>query len=163
MTAVIRRARPGEEFAVSRLLAETWHDTHDATLGRAEVAAITARWHAPDLLRTQIDDSSRCFLVAEEKGGMLVGHALSWLDDAGTINLLRLYVRPGFQDEGLGRRLLDATVAAFPGADALRLEVQPDNRRAIRFYERRGLRIVGETGAGGGLTDIPALIMTKYL
>ena len=74
MTAEIRRARPGEETAVSRLLAEVWHATHDTQLGRDKVAEITAKWHAPALLRTQIGDEQKSFLVAEADGGLL-GHA----------------------------------------------------------------------------------------
>jgi ribosomal protein S18 acetylase RimI-like enzyme len=163
MTAEIRRARPGEEAAVSRLLAEVWHATHDAQLGRDKVAEITAKWHAPELLRAQIGDEQKSFLVAEADGGKLVGHAMSWLDDEATINLLRLYVLPAWQGRGLGRRLLAEAVMAYPAGRALRLEVQAQNASAIRFYEAQGLRLVGDTGERGGLTDIPALVMERPL
>jgi ribosomal protein S18 acetylase RimI-like enzyme len=163
MTILVRRARPGEEFAVSRLLAETWHDTHDAALGPEAVAAITRKWHAPALLRGEIEDPSRLFLVAETAEGGLAGHALAWLGEERRLNLLRLYVRPDCQGRGLGRRLLAAAVAAFPDAAALRLEVQAANARAIRFYERQGLAVIGDTGGKGGFTDVPALVMEKPL
>jgi ribosomal protein S18 acetylase RimI-like enzyme len=163
MTAKIRRARPGEEAAVSRLLAEVWHVTHDAQLGRDKVAEITAKWHAPGLLRAQIDDPDKCFLVAEAADGGLVGHAMSWLDDSAAINLLRLYVLPNRQGEGLGRRLLAAALAAYPAGRLLRLEVQARNAPAIRFYERMGLRAAGDTAGRGGFTDIPAIVMEKPL
>jgi ribosomal protein S18 acetylase RimI-like enzyme len=163
VTAEIRRARPGEEAAVSRLLGEVWHATHDAELGRDKVAEITAKWHTPALLRAQIDDPAKCFLVAEAADGDLVGHAMSWLDDGAAINLLRLYVLPGWQGRGLGRCLLEAAVAAYPAGRLLRLEVQAQNGPAIRFYERMGLRVVGGTGERGGFTDIPALVMERAL
>ncbi len=163
MTAEIRRARPGEEEAVSRLLGEVWHATHDAELGRDKVAEITAKWHAPALLRMQIDDPAKCSLVAEAADGDLVGHAMTWLDDGAAINLLRLYVLPGWQGKGIGNRLLEAAIAAYPAGRLLRLEVQAQNAPAIRFYERMGLRVAGDTGEGGGFTDIPALVMEKSL
>lgn len=163
MTAEIRRARSGEEAAVSRLLGEVWHATHDAELGSGKVAEITAKWHAPALLRMQIDDTAKCFLVAEAPDGGLVGHAMSWLDDNVAINLLRLYVLPGWQGRGIGNRLLEAAIAAYPAGRLLRLEVQAQNAPAIRFYERMGLRVAGDTGEGGGFTDIPALVMEKSL
>ncbi len=163
MTAEIRRARSGEEAAVSRLLGEVWHATHDAELGSGKVAEITAKWHAPALLRMQIDDTAKCFLVAEAPYGGLVGHAMSWLDDNAAINLLRLYVLPGWQGRGIGNRLLEAAIAAYPAGRLLRLEVQAQNAPAIRFYERMGLRVAGDTGEGGGFTDIPALVMEKSL
>jgi ribosomal protein S18 acetylase RimI-like enzyme len=163
VTAEIRRARSGEEAAVSRLLGEVWHATHDAELGSGKVAEITAKWHAPALLRMQIDDTAKCFLVAEAPDGGLVGHAMSWLDDNAAINLLRLYVLPGWQGRGIGNRLLEAAIAAYPAGRLLRLEVQAQNAPAIRFYERMGLRVAGDTGEGGGFTDIPALVMEKSL
>ena len=163
MTAEIRRARPGEEAAVSRLLGEVWHATHDAELGRDKVAEITAKWHTPALLRAQIDDPAKCFLVAEAADGDLVGHAMSWLDDGAAINLLRLYVLPGWQGRGLGSRLLAAAVADYPAGRLLRLEVQRENKPAIRFYERMGMRVAGDTAERGGFTDMPALVMEKPL
>jgi ribosomal protein S18 acetylase RimI-like enzyme len=161
MIPLIRRGRPGEELAVSRLLAETWHDTHDAELGVEAVSAVTAKWHAPALLRAQIEDPSRCFLVAEDGKGALVGHALSWLGEDGCLNLLRLYVLPRAQGQGLGSRLFDTAMAAWPDARRFRLEVRPDNRRAICFYESRGFRIVRANGAEAGFTDVPALVMER--
>ena len=163
MTIEIRRARPGEETVVSALLAEVWHATHDAQLGRDKVAEITAKWHAPALLRAQIEDSAKCFLVAEAGGRELVGHAISWLGEDAVISLLRLYVLPSMQGRGLGSRLLRAAVAAWPSGCLLRLEVQALNAPAIRFYERQGLRVIGDTAERGGLTDIPALIMERPL
>jgi ribosomal protein S18 acetylase RimI-like enzyme len=163
VTAEIRRARPGEETAVSRLLAEIWHATHDADLGRDKVTEITTKWHAPVLLRAQIGDPAKCFLVAEASDGNLVGHAMSWLDGDATVNLLRLYVLPARQGGGLGRRLLGEAIAAYPAARVLRLEVQAQNAPAIRFYERLGLRATGNTGEHGGFTDIPALVMERPL
>jgi ribosomal protein S18 acetylase RimI-like enzyme len=163
VTAEIRRARPGEETAVSRLLAEIWHATHDADLGRDKVTEITTKWHAPVLLRAQIGDPAKCFLVAEASDGNLVGHAMSWLDGDATVNLLRLDVLPARQGGGLGRRLLGEAIAAYPAARVLRLEVQAQNAPAIRFYERLGLRATGNTGERGGFTDIPALVMERPL
>jgi len=163
VSVAIRRARPVEAAAVSALLGEVWHATHDAELGRNKVAEITAKWHAPELLLTQIEDERKCFLVAEADGGKLVGHAMSWLDDEATVNLLRLYVLPAWQGRGLGRRLLAEAVLPYPAGRALRLEVQAQNASAIRFYEAQGLRLVGDTGAHGGLTDIPALVMERPL
>ncbi len=163
MTILIRRARPGEEYEVSGLLAAVWHDTHDLAIGAEAVDRITARWHAPAVLRAQIDDAAKCFLVAEAPDGALAGHAMAWLDAQNRINLLRLYVLPAWQGAGLGKQLLDEATVPFPAAALLRLEVQEANARAIRFYESQGLRIVGFTGERGGFTEIPALVMEKSL
>ena len=163
MTVAIRTARAGEENGVKALLAETWHDAHDAVLGAARVDEITGRWHSPDRLAEQIGDPKVLFLVAEDEGGRLVGHAMAQMDADGGLHLVRLYVRPGFQGQGLGTRLLDEVLARHQGARFLRLEVQAHSRDAIRFYERQGLKTVADTSETGGYTDVPALVMEKPL
>lgn len=163
MTVSVRKARPGEENAVKALLAETWHDAHDAVLGAARVAEITGRWHSLGRLAEQIADPQVLFLVAEDDDGRLVGHALAQMDIDGGLHLIRLYVRPGFQGEGIGTLLLEMAIAHYPEALLLRLEVQAHSLDARRFYEGHGLRVVADTGEAGGYTDVPALIMEKLL
>ena len=163
MTVSIRRALPGEEGAVGELLSATWHDAHDAVLGPDRVDEITGIWHTPERLAEEIADPAVLFLVAQAEDGRLVGHALARMDQDGGLHLIRLYVRPGRQGEGLGSRLLDAVVAAYPAARFLRLEVQEHSRDAIRFYRRHGLEKISTTAEMGGYTDVPALIMQKRL
>lgn len=60
--------------------------------------------------------------------------------------ILGLYVIPERWDAGVGRALLDASIAelAGQGQTELRLWVLADNQRARRFYERAGLVADGE-------------------
>lgn len=55
-------------------------------------------------------------------------------------------LRPGLQSGGLGRLLMDHLLdaAAASGIVRVRLAVHPDNGRALRLYQRRGFRLVGE-------------------
>ena len=57
-----------------------------------------------------------------------------------------LYVAPEFQARGLGTRLLDVAKQA---SVALQLWVFQVNAPAIRFYERRGFRVVELTDGAG--------------
>lgn len=84
-------------------------------------------------------------LVAEA-GGQLLGYALVLLRR--TTALARLYslaVDPAVRGRGLGARLLEAAERAAhdEGALFLRLEVRPDNAKAIALYESRGYRHFG--------------------
>ena len=141
MTLLIRRAVAGEEVAVSRLLAETWHHTHDAEIGSETVSAITAKWHAPALLRQQIDDPSRCFLVAESGNGSFAGHALSWVDKENCVNLLRLYVLPAFRKRGIGTQLYGAAWkrAEERGRNIFTLSREP---HVIAMMEKNGMTLL---------------------
>jgi N-acetylglutamate synthase-like GNAT family acetyltransferase len=79
-------------------------------------------------------------LIAEEHGSV-VG-ALSYLIEEGECEVLTLHaVRPG---RGIGTALLQAveTVARANGCSRLWLVTTNDNIDALRFYQRRGFRLV---------------------
>ncbi|AVT30671.1 MULTISPECIES: N-acetyltransferase [unclassified Plantactinospora] len=80
-------------------------------------------------------------LVAVDGAGGVCG-ALAWhLDDAGLEVVSVVADKPG---SGVGTALLAgaAETARAQGADRLWLITSNDNLRALRFYQRRGLRIV---------------------
>jgi GNAT superfamily N-acetyltransferase len=59
-----------------------------------------------------------------------------------------LYVAPGVQKRGIGRRLLEAVLARAKGVSELKCDKA--NKRAIAFYRRLGWREVGEGTAETG-------------
>ncbi|MCX7900390.1 MAG: GNAT family N-acetyltransferase [Methylocystis sp.] len=74
-----------------------------------------------------------------DAGGALMGFVVidpvsGWLD--------QICVGPAHFGAGLGEMLLEAARAASPGV--IRLDVNADNSRAIRFYERAGFAKVGD-------------------
>lgn len=56
-----------------------------------------------------------------------------------------LYVHPDHWGSGVAGALLDAALAALPDCPEVKLWVLDENRRARRFYEKRGWRANGET------------------
>lgn len=161
MTLHIRPATHDDLAAVSALLAETWHATYDGIYGAGRVAEITSRWHAVGRLALGLDQPGTSFLIAED-GGRIVGTVSLVRGEDGTLDLKRLYVLPEAQSQGIGSRLLETALAAFHDTTAIRLEVEPANASAIRFYERNGFAVTGRTSdcscSGDG---IAALIMTR--
>jgi len=95
----------------------------------AELAALPAPYVPPD----------GALLVAHA-GGVVAGCvALRRLDEhAGEIK--RLYVRPAYRSGGLGRRLVEAVIAAANAAGyrALRLDTLPSMASAQALYRRVG-------------------------
>lgn len=78
-----------------------------------------------------------------ERDGRVVGFLLArhWRDDAaGFVDLLA--VHPDFQGRGVGTALLESAFARFAasGLREAQLGVASDNPRALRLYERAGMR-----------------------
>ena len=73
------------------------------------------------------------------------GEVLGRMDD-GTFYIASLAFYPEFRNRGLGADLMsfaqDAAVKA--GAERLELDAETDNEGAIRFYQRFGMKTVGE-------------------
>jgi len=159
------RVRPCSESdlpAVRDLLVRTWHDTYDAIYGVEKVTEITGRWHSLPNLRAQLKAPLSLFLVAE-RGGRLVGTAKAAGQADGLILLQRLYVDPAEQRAGVGEALLAETEAAFPRADRIDLEVEPQNTRAVAFYRKHGFAALGEISDCGPDSGIAARTMRKAL
>ncbi|MGH8383361.1 GNAT family N-acetyltransferase [Pseudomonas sp.] len=103
----------------------------------------------PAHFRLHLDSPSKRLRVLEHQG-QVVGYSL--IDSApdnlgialvdGLPELSRCYVLPQQHGTGAGQRLLDDTLAQLSGA--VRLTVNEQNARAIRFYQRNGFCKVGE-------------------
>ncbi|MCA1824579.1 MAG: N-acetyltransferase family protein [Mycobacteriales bacterium] len=96
------------------------------------------------------------FLVVAEDNGMFVGMALGMqglADDgagppiAGLCHIGLVFVAPARWGEGIGRRVVEATLreARAAGYDRAQLWTHADNIRAQRLYAGTGFRLSGRT------------------
>ncbi len=146
----VRRASADDLDAVRQLLHDTWHATYDATMGPDVVNDITARWHSKENLSQQLNDPGWCFLVAENPGGTIVGHAAAVRKAPDVVGLTRLYVLPELQGGGAGTALLD-TVTDWAGqGTTIELEVETSNAPAIGFYRKHDFCDDGQRVQCGG-------------
>jgi len=112
-----------------------------------EVVAIESRSYEHPWTRGNFADSLRSGYQAQVlvAGDMLIGYfvAMRGVDE---VHLLNITVAPEHQSCGWGRLMLDALAlwSRQQGAQWLWLEVRVSNVRALRIYERRGFRRVGE-------------------
>lgn len=138
----IRRAAPGDIEGLRALLSETWHDTYDALLGVDWVSEVSARWHAPENLRRQLDAPETAHWVAV-RGGAPIGTISTDAREFPLVVITRLYVLPAHQRGGVGRQLIHTALAAHAGAERLRLDVDAANDKGVAFYRREGFIEVG--------------------
>lgn len=136
--------------------------TEDGVVVRAfaprDADGVVALWRACGLTRPQNDphkDIARklkvnpdWFLVAV-RDGEIVGTVMAGYEGhRGWINYLG--VAPTLQRGGLGRRLMAEaeTRLRAAGCPKINLQVRPDNRVAIAFYERIGFAVEGAVSLG---------------
>lgn len=96
------------------------------------------------------DDGSQFFVV--DRAGQIIGYtkvnevpSQTDIHDPDSLEVARLYVLEDYLGLGVGKKLLDMNIALAKqkGKSYLWLGVWEKNARAIRFYEKNGLKIFG--------------------
>ena len=115
------------------------------------VQAYLAEAFMVERLTHEMQETASTFIVASLEG-KLVGYtklnlaaAQADVQDPASVEVARLYTLEEVWGTGLGQLLLDAAIAFAKqeGKTWLWLGVWEHNARAIRFYEKNGLRIFG--------------------
>jgi len=116
----------------------------DALVGLEQSAFTTDRLSRRQF-RRHMQSTSAAVLAAVEGGTMLGNAVVFFRSGTRSARLYSIAVARTERGRGLGEALLSAAESAARGrgANRLRLEVRPDNRAAIRLYERRGYRRFG--------------------
>jgi putative acetyltransferase len=86
------------------------------------------------------DDRGGAFWVAIDEGGRVVGTCGVFPVAAGDMELRKMYLHPSSRGTGLGKRLLEESVAwcRARGAGRIVLDTTEQMTRAIAFYEAHG-------------------------
>ncbi|HEX9127465.1 MAG TPA: GNAT family N-acetyltransferase [Methylomirabilota bacterium] len=135
MTAgfTIRRARPEDDAAVARELAEYLSFIGDAFEPEGLDHDI-AHW------QEEYGGRTGSLLLVQDPSGKVVGTAAVRLLAPGVAELKRMWLRPVCQGRGLGRRLMDATLdeARRLGCRMLRLDTESKLEAAVHLYRAYG-------------------------
>ena len=150
---------------VARVEVEAWRDTYptllpdDYLVRRLDVGRSAAIW------RRRLRERSRNILVAtppdtphQISGYATWGRCRLGLASAGG-ELYELYLMPGHQERGLGRRLCAAVAGRLleTGLSSMSVEVLEGNPARF-FYEALGARLAARTRHPFAGEDLPALI-----
>ena len=123
--------------------------TYESLLGRG-LRALQEEWHTAELLAQQIDREDTSFLVVEDARSGIVAHAFASAQRSPILFVVRPYVRPAYQRQGLGTRLLAGPFARHPDAELVRLNVVGGNDAALQFHRGQGFAILDEAEDEGG-------------
>jgi ribosomal protein S18 acetylase RimI-like enzyme len=166
----VRRAVKGDATAIGRVHVETWQSAYAGLLPDAMLAQMSDVRQSALWARTLADQrESRGVFVADDEEMGVVGfgscgpvrdlpEGLDRTDKGRVGEIYLLYVETDFQNQGLGRRLLDAMFRQL-GADSFTIAILwmlADNPTRF-FYEGLGGRLVGErtdTFAGADVDEV---------
>jgi ribosomal protein S18 acetylase RimI-like enzyme len=158
----IERATVDDVEVIKQVLSETWLATYADHLSRATIEQVTTHWHDPRLLRSQIEKPGDYFAVAKDDG-TIIGLITVVVVNHDELLLSRLYVRPSHQGRGVGSRLLNAAIAAYPHAAVIRLEVEQHNAKGHAYWRSQRFVEVGTTTEHIGTDRIPVITMERRL
>jgi ribosomal protein S18 acetylase RimI-like enzyme len=90
------------------------------------------------------------FVLPGPQSDVPIGMVLTSAVAPGVAHTTQICVLPGYQGQGLGRRMLETSVAALErmGYTGLSLTVTSANHRAVGLYERMGFRTIRRFSAG---------------
>jgi ribosomal-protein-alanine N-acetyltransferase len=111
-----------------------------------EDQAFTNPW-SRQMVRSELDHDWSTVLLAEETGPAgrtILGFAIFWVV-VDELHILNVAVDRAVRRQGLGRKLMDAALAAGRqrACRISNLEVRRSNTAAIKLYESLGFRAVG--------------------
>ena len=148
MSATIRPARREDLPALGRLGALLVKTHHDFDTKRFIAATSQTEHGYASFLATQLDEPTVVVLVAEREGEV-VGYTYAGVEGRDYMSLrgpagmlYDIVVDPAYRGEGIGRMLLDATLAALEARGAPRavLSTADRNEPAQRLFARAGFR-----------------------
>lgn len=140
----IRSAGAEDIPQVRDIASATWPEAYGSILTEDQIRYMLQLLYSPDALLRQMQEQGHRFLLLEEDGQALAFASYGWLS-GGDWKLHKIYILPGQQGKGLGRKLIDHILETLKPerATGLLLNVNRYNK-ARDFYERLGFAVVGE-------------------
>lgn len=157
----IERARKVDIPEIKQVLSTTWVDTYGKFLSPQAIQEVTAIWHDPKLLADQADDPEIYFGIAKDEAGKVIGLVTVQKVDEQTLMMHRLYVYPDNQRKGIGTRLMESALEAFPSTKIVRLQVEEQNQKGLAFYLKSGFKEVEKKRERVGDVVMDVVVMER--
>jgi len=139
MTLIIRKAKIGDAANVASIGITVWVDTYATDGVRDTLSKYVFTEFSVKNIKHMI--STQNVLVVEIDGHIL-GYSVTEKSVEKRAELKALYVLPRFQNQGIGRELLNS--ARSFSANGLWLTCWQHNKSALKFYRKNGFKRCGE-------------------
>lgn len=151
MMLSIRKADSSDLFLLNTLAFDIYREHFESLwISKEEMLQYLHSEYSIPVLRTSLINSDECWYIAEAR--YPVGFAkINWNNinietNFRGVQLCKLYLTAGETGKHYGKRMFETILryARERGQDCMWLEVLEQNERARMFYEKRGMRIIGE-------------------
>lgn len=142
-----------KDFAqIEALARKIWPLAYDGILTPEQIENLLTRIYNPANLAAEFAAGHRFWGASAQ--GQAVGFASGYREGGGdaeaTVWVKKLYVLAEAQGKGVGRRLTETVIAAFPAVTTARLLVNSRNMAAQQAYTRWGFRKAQEVAVKMG-------------
>ena len=162
---MIRAWQKEDVASILRITWQSWLGTYSSFIPGSDLRSYFDIHYTEASLFGMFDDPFAYGFIAE-KDHQIAGYVRLFFNrDEDRLYVPSLYFLPGFQGQGMGRRLLEAAegYAGEKGLDRLWIGVMVKNRQALAFYRKMGFQFVREEPFTMGETTVSHLIGYKKL
>jgi ribosomal protein S18 acetylase RimI-like enzyme len=141
---IIRPVTSRDIQQINQVATETWISTYQDIYSMEFINKFLNNAYSIERLRQSIERDSqnmkRQFLVAENEG-QVVGYAQINQMENEEYELLRIYIKPDFQQKGIGTLFINEIIRVHHPLNKLIAWVQKENKAGRTFYEKKGFII----------------------
>ena len=141
----IRKATAADIPLIIELTMQVWPQTYTPILGSEQVTYMLDRFYAPGRLKEQMEEAGHRFIICFVNERPVAFASWSEVEER-AYKLHKLYILPGQQGMGVGRRMVNYIVDEIKRENAtmLMLNVNRFNYSAQAFYEKTGFKQLKE-------------------
>lgn len=154
----LQPATPADIPVLRDLAHRIWHAHYPGIISREQIDYMLARMYDAEVIRDEMNRGVAWSLARH--AGEPAGFSACGFDAATRrMKLHKLYLLPALHGQGFGRQMLDHIKgrSTAMGAREIHLQVNKQNTRALRAYERAGFRVreavVADIGGGFVMDD----------
>ena len=129
---------------IRELTFKIWPVTYGPILSREQIDYMLEMMYSPASLEQQMLEQGHRFVIAYESSQPAGFASFSQKDiDNAAYKLHKIYVLPGLQGKGVGKKLVDHIIQSILPAGAKTLELNVNRHNTAKtFYEKQGFEIV---------------------
>lgn len=140
-----REAEIGDIPRIRELTYLVWPQTYAEILTAEQIDYMLDMMYSEPSLQHQIQIQLHQFIIAFDDDEAVGFISWSFVPEKNLYRLHKIYVKPGQQGKGTGKKLMDHTISVMRPAAAAILELNVNrHNKAKEFYIHQGFRVVRE-------------------